>query len=167
MSELARPMANPIIPLLLLQEAISAGEFIVPLELNDDYLLMYDEVPSGKRYSYAKIINNEVQVVAILGEEDPVNGIKCYSVGYAVSEKYRGQNLSIDAVHKGVDDLKRQLRQTTTIKNFYLEALVATTNSSSIRIAEKIFLTSGTPMIDTESGTKSLFFHKLFNVFDD
>lgn len=164
MNESVRPMADPIIPLLEMQRALNNGEFVVPSGLDEGYLPMYDEVPSGRRYSYAKIVNNEVQVIAILGEEDPINGVECYSVGYAVSEKHRGRNLSIEAVSKGLDDLKRILSQTTSIKQFYLEALVATTNTPSLKIAEKLFSSPGIPMLDTESGTPSLFFHKLINI---
>lgn len=164
MSEPVRPMADPIIPLHEMQKALDNGEFIVPSDLEQGYLSMYDEVPSGKRYSYAKIVNNEVQVVAILGEEDRLNGIECYSVGYAVNEKHRGRNLSIEAVNRGLQDLIRILKHTTTIKRFYLEALVATTNFSSIKIAEKLFSSNGELTVDTESGTRSLFFHKLINI---
>lgn len=164
MNKTVKPMADPIIPLLDMQRALNNGEFIVPSELDEGYLPMYDEVPSGKRYSYAKIVNNEVQVVAILGAEDPINGIACFSLGYAVSEKHRGRKLSIEAVNKGLEDLKRILNLTTSIKQFYLEALVATTNTPSIKIAEKLFSSIGIPMDDTESGTPSRFFHKLINI---
>lgn len=163
-NEPVRPMADPIIPLIEMQKALNNGQFIVPSNLDQGYLSMYDEVPSGKRFSYAKIVNNEVQVIAIFGEEDPIRGIDCYSVGYAVSEKHRGQNLSIEAVNKGLEDLKRILSQTTSISQIYLEALIATTNIPSLKIAKKIFSTTGIPMLDTESGIPSLFFHKLINI---
>lgn len=166
MNKPVRPMADPMIPLVQLQDAIDSGSYVVPSDALDDegYMKLYDQQPSGQRYSYVKLVNNEAQALAILGEEDPINGIECFSVGYAVSEKHRGSNLSIEAVKKGLEDLKRILRQTTTIKHFYLEALVATTNIPSIKIAKKIFMNSGLKMIDAESGTESYFFHRLISI---
>lgn len=158
-----RPMADPMIPLLEMQRALNTGEFITPHELDNGYMKMYDEVPSGKRYSYAKIVNNEVQTVAIFGIDDPINDIECYDIGYAVNEKHRGHGLSIEAINKGLEDLKRILSQ-KPIRHFYLSTLVAITNIPSLKIAEKVFSCSGIPTIDTQSGTPSLFFHKLINV---
>lgn len=157
------PMADPTIPLVKLQEAIDSGSYIVPSDLDEGYMKLYDITPSGRRYSYVKVINNEVQAVAIFGEDDPINGIDCYDIGYAVKDKHRGQGLSIEAVNKGVEDLKQILRQTST-KQFYLAALVAITNTPSLKVAEKLFLSTGVPAIDTESGTRSLFFKKLISI---
>ncbi len=88
-------MADPMIALLSLQDVLKNGPPVDPRELDDGYAKMYDEPNGGKRFSYAKILGREVQVVAIFGLENPIDGVVCYNVGYAVNENHRGRALAV------------------------------------------------------------------------
>jgi len=157
-------MADPMVALLKFQQALNDGIAIIdPNELDEGYLKMYDELPSGKRYSYAKVVDREVQTVSIFGYEDPFRGVDRFSVGYAVKENHRGRRLSIEAVNKGIEDLKDKLRPTGK-KSFYVEALVDKKNSPSIRIAQQLFPGTGVASVDSETGTPSLLFYKLIAI---
>lgn len=149
-----------MIALLKLQEAISAGDPIDPRDLDDGYAKLYDEPNGGKRYSFQKIINGEVQALAIFGFEGSVEGLSCYSVGYAVKENHRGRGLAVEAVNKGIEELKSKFSQ-TGMKSFFLEALIAEKNIHSIRVAEKLFPSPGIKAVDCYSGTPSLYFRRL------
>lgn len=86
-------IADPMIALRSVQDNLNNGLSVDPRELDEGYLKMYDEPNGGKRYSYLKIIDGIVQALAIFGLESPIDGVECYSVGYAVNEKYRRRGL--------------------------------------------------------------------------
>ncbi len=157
-------MANPMDALLSYQHALNAGT-IYTHEMDGCYLKRYGEVKSGKRYDYVKIVYGEVQALAIFGEEEPpFNGVNRYSVGYAVSETRRGRGLAVEAVNKGIEELKKEFGR-VGMKSFYLEAVVGETNSHSIKVAKELFPGSaGKATTDSESGTPSLLFYKLIGI---
>ncbi len=157
-------MADPMIPLLSFQQKLDSGASVDSSLIIEDYLTMYDEPGEGRRrYSYAKIIGKEIQTLAIFGLENSVDGIVCYNVGYAVKENHRGRGLAVEAINKGIEDLKKKF-SLQGIKNFYLEAVVGVNNKHSIQVAEKIFLKPGVLILESESNTPSLLFRKLISV---
>lgn len=154
-------MADPMIALRLLQKALDADQ--VDLRgLDGGYLKMEDAVPSGERYSYAKIVDGVAQAVSIFGLDDPIDGVECFSVGYAVNENHRRRGLAVEAVNTGIEDLKKRFLQ-TKLKRFYVEAVIEVKNISSIKVAKKLFSEPGIPCIETYSGKRSLQFKKLIN----
>lgn len=157
-------MANPMVILTNFQQALNSGPSIDPRKLNEGYLSLYDEPNVGrKRYSFIKVVDGEVQVLAIFGLEDPINGVECYSVGYAVNEKYRGRGLAVEAVNKGLAGLVKVLNQ-RNIDSFLMEAVIDKTNTPSIKVAEKLFSAPGVPVMETESETPSWHFRRLITL---
>lgn len=156
-------IANPIVVLQSLQQSLNDGMPIDPTDLDaNSYLTFYDEQPSGSRFSYAKVVNRQAQALSIFGVEERLGKLDCFSVGYAVSEKHRGRGLSIEAVNKGLADLKRKFGY--KMESFYLEAMIDMTNAPSLKIAARIFAVPGIKTIDDESGTPALYFRKLIQV---
>lgn len=142
-----------------LQRALDRGGLVNFIEVDADYKMIYDEPNGRKRFWYPKIINGEVQALATFGLESGAHkGTDRYSLNYAVSEKYRGRGLAIEAVNTGVEDLKSRL------KRFYLEALIEETNIHSIKVAKKLFPGAGIPTIDDESGKPALLFFELIEL---
>ncbi|MDZ4084329.1 MAG: GNAT family N-acetyltransferase [Bdellovibrionales bacterium] len=156
-------MANPIVVLLSLQQSLNDGMPIDPTDLDaNSYLTFYDEQPSGSRFSYAKVVDRQAQALSIFGVEERVANLDCFSVGYAVAEEHRGRGLSVEAVNKGLGDLKRKFGH--KMESFYLEAMIDVTNAPSLKTAEKIFSVPGVKPTDDESGTPALYFRKLIQV---
>lgn len=62
-------MANPMEALLKYQHAVNAG-MIDQSQISGSYLKLSGEVPSGKKYDFVKILDGEVQALAIFGEEE-------------------------------------------------------------------------------------------------
>lgn len=155
-------MADPIIILKSLQQALNDGMPLEQSEIEADYKFFYDEPNGGRRFSFAKIINREAQSLAIFGLENPLNGLICYNVGYAVNERHRGHGLALEAVNFGLERLKTTLKS-EGVSQFYLEAIIDKNNLHSINITNKLFLSPGVPTIDGESGTPSLHFKRLIN----
>lgn len=152
-------MADPMVALRLLQQALDAGQVDLG-GLEGGYLKMQDRVPSGERYSYAKIIDGVAQAVSIFGLDEPIDGLDCFSVGYAVNEKYRRRGLAVEAVNTGIEDLKKRFLK-TKMERFYIEAVIEVSNISSIKVAQKLFSEPGLPCIETYSGKRSLQFKRL------
>lgn len=125
------------------------------------YVMFYDEpFEGGKRFSFGKIINSEVQAMSIFGLEDPINGEICYNVGYAVSEFHRGRGLALEIINKGLEHLKNELNR-TGLKRFYLEAVIDKNNIHSIKVAEKLFSIKGSPIIEGFTNTPAIHFARL------
>jgi len=154
-------MADPMIALREIQQALNDRISFDHRKLSDGYIQMSKDFPNGgKTYSYAKIIDGEIQTLAIFGLEDPIDGVECWNVGYAVKENHRGRRLAVEAVNKGIEDLKMKFRK-TNLKNFYVEAVIDLTNKHSINTAEKIFPGPGDTVIERETKTRALQFKKL------
>ncbi len=154
-------MADPMIALREIQQALKNGIPFDHRELTDGYIMLDKDFPdSGKTYSYAKVIDGEVQALAIFAVEDPFKNVDRYSVGYAVKEIYRGRGLAVEAVSRGIEELKTRFRNTKT-KSFYIEALIDVLNTHSIDVAKKIFPGPGFLSEDQYTGTPVLLFYKL------
>jgi len=151
-------MANPMEALHKFQQHLNVAP-IDPSDLEDGYLKLHDCVPSGKRFSCVKIVDGEVQALAIFGEEYPYRGVERFSVGYAVSENHRRRGLAVEAVNRGIEELKKEVSRANK-KSFYVEALIDVTNTNSIGVAKKLFLGTGTPKEDDETGNPALLFYK-------
>ncbi|MBK7889295.1 MAG: GNAT family N-acetyltransferase [Bdellovibrionales bacterium] len=127
------PTLNHMDGLLSLQQALNSGLRVNKLDA--DYIEHLDEIPSGRRYCYAKVVAGEVQALATFGQEESINSVDCYSLNYAVSEKYRRRGLAVEIVNRGLEELKKHLRKSK--KSFYVDAIVEMTNTPSIEVAKK------------------------------
>lgn len=153
-------MANPMDAFLDFQHALNAGMSVSKLDAG--YIERQDEIPGGRRFSYAKIADREVQVLVTFGSEESISGVDCYSVNYAVGEKHRGRGLAVEAVNKGIEELKKHYKSARS-KRFYVDAIVDVTNIHSIAVAKKLFPGPGIATPDFNSGTPALYFNRLYS----
>lgn len=157
-------MTNPMEALVDYQRVLDSGLEIDPSEFDDDYLKRSGEIVENvTRFDYAKIVDKQVQALAMFVQEEPFKGAVRFSVAYAVAEKFRGRSLAVEAFNKGIADLNKILVQ-NKVSEFYVEALIDKTNMHSIRVAEKLFLTAGLAILDGETGTPALLFYRRFYV---
>lgn len=143
-----------------LQEEIKLGMPVNPCELDKEYKMIFDEPLGRHRFSYAKIIKGEVQALSVFGAVEPIDSIACFNIGYAVNLKYRGRGLGVEAVNKGIEELRNGLRR-AKFKSFYIEAVIDVTNIPSLKVAEKLFPELGKAIKDHGTGTPCLHFTKL------
>lgn len=152
---------NPIDGLLSFQYALNTGMAV--RKLDADYVERFDEIVGGVRFCYAKVIAGQVQSLATFGSEEAIHGVDCFSVNYSVDEKFRGRGLAIEIVGRGIEEIKRHLRQSNK-SSFYVDAIIETTNSHSIKVAGKLFSKPGVAMTDHISGVPSLYFRRLIRI---
>lgn len=156
-------MADPMDTLRSYQKALNSGDFTDPNDLSGRYIPLDGEVPSGKRYDFVRVVGPEVQALAIFGEDEPIDGVPCLSVGYAVSESMRGCGLAVEAVNLGIHELIKKFTASGPF-SFYVEAVVDVTNEPSIRVAEKLFPESRLQVLESESGRRAWQFKKLIKL---
>lgn len=128
----------------------------------DNYLVMKDVINNGNRYSIAKIVDKNVQALAILGECDPINGVACYQLGYAVRTEFRNRGLAKEASERAIKELKNDLAK-MNVHYFYVEAVVDRKNESSLKVAEKILSTNKIMILDEHTKIPAYFFHRQFD----
>jgi hypothetical protein len=153
-------MADPIIALLKFQDTINAGGPVDPEVLNEGYAILPDEINGGIRNSFAKIVDGEVQAMSIFGLVDPIDGLHCFNVGYAVKESCRGRGLAVEAVNKGIKELSKSFVN-AGVRRFYIDALIDAKNIHSLNVAKRLFSNLGVPAIDESTGTPSFYFKRL------
>lgn len=152
---------NPMDGLLSFQYALSDG---MPFKkLDAGYLAIIDEVEGRRRFCYAKVTDGEVQALATFRQEDPIRGVDCFSVNYSVSEKHRGFGFAAEAVNKGIEELKKEF-SLSKMRSFIVDAFIDVNNIYSIKVAEKLFVGPGKEMMDSFSGTPSLYFRRMIAV---
>ena len=153
-------MANPMDALHDFQRALNAGMSVNHLDAG--YIERLDDIASGRRFCYAKVVAGEVHVLVTFGSEDQIKGVDCYSVNYAVGEKHRGRGLAVEAVNKGIEEIKKHYRR-AKINKFYVDAIADVRNVHSIEVAKKIFPKPGIAARDLFSGTPSRYFLQLYS----
>jgi hypothetical protein len=160
-------MADPMDALRTLQPAIdSRGVQLQPCELFDDLKVVVDYPMGELRLTYVAMSNGRAEAIAQFVEADPVNRVPCFSLGYAVQERLRGQGLAGRTVANALVELENGLRR-SPLKKYYVEAIVSPSNIPSNRIAARLISDKPVSITDAFSGDPALQYMKLFGTNDD
>src|SRR5205823_1242246 len=117
--------------LVSLQTALDTETVYMQRCKTNSYLKVLLDHPNGEpRFTYARIVKGIVQSTVIFVPAEHVDGIPCLAIGYAVIESKRGRGLATKTVEKAMEDMLRGL-QRNGIPKFYVEAIVATSNTAS------------------------------------
>lgn len=159
----------PLMPDLMnaltsLQKELDRGLPVNPCELAPQYKMVFDQPNGETRFTYAKIINGELIVLANFVLAEPIDGVPCFNVGYAVKPSHRGNGLAYEAASVGIEELKNGFGRTQKGRSFYVEAIVEANNQPSIKVAEKLFAGSGEAITDAPTGKPALQYTKLIKI---
>lgn len=149
-------ITDPMDGLKNLQIAIDDGfgEF-TKCELSPELVLHYDKPAGELRITYAKIINNKIVSYAVYVITESLNGLPCFSIGYAVPKVHRKKGYAKDILVKSIAELKNGFGRNGT-ERFYLEAIVGKDNLESQRLANKVISASPKACIDSISNKEAL-----------
>ena len=156
-------MPNPINVLNGLQTELNKGLQVNNCIYDPNYKMRLDKFESGNRFVFMKIINGVIQTLSIFGTIEPIKNLPCFSIGYAVLEQYRGKGLALEAMLKGIEEVKFGLGG-LGFQKFYIEAVIDRTNIHSINVAEKLFSCKGKPVVDSETNTPAYWYLKLIEI---
>ncbi|MFM0416033.1 GNAT family N-acetyltransferase [Paraburkholderia aromaticivorans] len=146
-------MSDPHIGLLSYQRAFVVRD-IAPLPTIHEkgLFILADGEGEDKRITYALIDGRTVKATVVFVYADPYEGERCFGVGYAVAEAYRGQGIATDVLKRSISDFQQGMK----LPLFYLEAIVDATNLPSRRVCEKVLSSDGEPLIEVLSGKPSI-----------
>jgi hypothetical protein len=154
-------MTDPLDGLIALQDALNQRLVqLSPCELHSDISIHVDQPNGHQRLSYTKVVKGEIQAYSVFVLTEPLNGLPCFNLGYAVPEKFRKQGFATDIFKKSIDELTSGFGR-NKVKEFYLEAVVSVDNIASQKMISKSFTDTPKECTDSESGQASLSYTKL------
>ncbi|MDB5992677.1 MAG: FR47-like family protein [Herbaspirillum sp.] len=127
--------------------------------LHPEIKLLLDDVNGQPRLTYARIDEGEVRAIVIYVVVEPYKGVMCFQVGYAVVEAFRNQGIASEFFKQSLAELRHNSKKHT--KSFYLEAVVASDNAASRKVAERVLGPSTMEIPDVYSGQPSIQFMRL------
>ncbi|QIT54906.1 GNAT family N-acetyltransferase [Aquisalimonas sp. 2447] len=154
------PMADPMDTLSKLQEALDAGVVTLsPCSIHKELGFIDDEPGGTPRFTYVFLKHRQVVAISVFAFTEMVDNVPCFQVGYAVREEYRNAGLGATILAKGIDELKRTLSG-TPIRRFFLEAVVSSSNTASMKIAYRNISNFPREITDSFSGEDALQYRK-------
>lgn len=120
------------------EKALMAGDIAVQKCALDPLLFVYADAPNGEpRMTYVRLDGKKVTALVSFLHDQPVDGERCFGVGWAVPEELRGEGRAPEAFKAALRELRHGLAR-HGIARFYVEAVVGVDNPASQRVAEKV-----------------------------
>jgi RimJ/RimL family protein N-acetyltransferase len=149
-------MTDPSDALKSFQQALVDGQLQLQRGEIDSDLFVHVDKPNGQpRFTYVRLQRQTVTALVILVISDPIEGTRCFQIGYAVPEAYRSQGHAKNAVGAAIIELKHGLAR-NKISTFYVEAIVGTDNEASKHVAAATISTTPAEVTDQVSGLPAL-----------
>lgn len=155
-----RQIADPMDALVSLQREVRRGMPTNPCDLYPGLRVVLDQPNGIIRYTYARIEHGRVKAIALFVHHEPIDGVPCFNLGYAVPDAYRGRGWAPEIVEQGVQELRQGLGR-HGVKSFYVEAVIGKDNLASQRVATKVISIDSIESNDSESGEPVLAFKRL------
>jgi hypothetical protein len=155
-------MTNPHDALISYQQAIQ-NSLISPstCQLHKDLSIFHDDANGTPRLTYALVKDGIVKAIVIYIVSEPIDGLPCFGIGYAVAEKFRKQGLAKLIIEKTIAEM--QLGFKTHMPKFYIEAIVGESNTPSRKLANSFISSSPTAITDQFSGLPAFQYVRLIN----
>ncbi len=142
-------LTDPMDGLRSFQEYLPTGALELQPGRTDPSLFVHLDSPAGEpRLTYVRLEGEIVAafVVAVMaGRED---GLPVFQLGYAVPEVFRGQGRAKKMLAAAVAELTQGLGR-NGVQAFFIEAVIASDNEASQRVAASVF--TGQPKVVTDS----------------
>jgi len=154
-------MTDPMDGLRSLQIALDHNEVeLLDCEVHPDIKVILDHPNGEPRITYVTIREHKALAISIFVRADPLEGLPCFNLGYAVAESERQQGLATVIVQKGLDELGNGMRR-HGVPRFYVEAVVEVSNIPSHKLARRLISDNPTPCTDCFSGEAAMHYNKL------
>lgn len=144
-------MVDPNDSLISFQDALTKK--LITLSscvVHPEMKVLLDNAEGTPRITYALLDGEKVKGIAIYVPVDPINGIPCFGLGYAVAEQYRKQGVATIIVQKSLDEMRNGFKK--HIPKLYVEAIVGVDNHASNKVASKLISEKPSACNDTYSG---------------
>ncbi|MBN3760763.1 GNAT family protein [Burkholderia sp. Ac-20365] len=149
-------MTDPTDTLTAFQEALRDGLLTPERCKLDRELFVHLDHPNGKpRFTYVRLDGKTVTSLGVFVVVEPIEGVACFQLGYAVPPVYRGHGSASDLVLAAIAEMQHGFGR-AGVKSFCIEAIVGADNAVSQRVAEKIGLGEPQKITDQFSGKPAL-----------
>jgi hypothetical protein len=149
-------MADPSDALKSFQQALLEGQIQLQAGRIDPELFVHLDHPNGNaRFTYVRLQRQTVTALVMLVISDPIEGVPCFQIGYAVPEIYRRQGRAKNAVNAAIAELQHGLARNKNVA-FYVEAIVGTDNKASQHVAAETISETPVKVTDQFSGLSAL-----------
>jgi GNAT acetyltransferase-like protein len=129
----------------------------------DPNLYLYVENPGGGgqgRLTYVRLEGKTVTAFVEFVPYDPIEGMPCFNIGYAVPHAYRNQGRAKEVVKAALAEMQHGFGRVFPV--FYVEAIIGADNKQSQRIAEQLISDTPVSMTDEISGLPALQYVRKF-----
>ena len=140
-------MTDPMNALLSFQQEFLVHEPKLKRTLLDPNLYVHIDTPNGEiRVTFVRLDGKTVTALVSFSEGEPIDGIHCYNIGYAVAEAYRNRGRAKEIVTAAIRELKGNGDA------FYVDAVVAADNIASQHVAAQVVSETPIPITEQISG---------------
>lgn len=151
-------MSLPDIELALrsFQQAYSDKEIALQPCSTDQKLFLHVDRPNGElRFTYVRLEGSRVSAMAQAVRCENYEGEPCFNVAWAVPGELRGAGRATGVINAALGELSLGLRG-AGLAAFWVEAIVATNNTASQRVAAKAIVPVGIETTDDFAGVPVL-----------
>jgi hypothetical protein len=153
-------LADPMDALVSLQREVRRGMPTHATSQGPEIKVVLDQPNGITRYTYARIEHGRVKAIALFVHHEPIDGIPCFNIGYAVPEAYRRRGWAKQIVEAGIQELSKGLGR-HGVNQFYVEAVVGKDNIASLNVANTLISDNPIEGSDSESGQPVLCYTRL------
>jgi len=162
-SPVAQTLPDPALSLEAFQHAIMTGEIILDPGLVDpDLYVLRDHPARGRpRFTFARIREDATVTafaVAVLAE--PVNGLPCFQIGYAVPKRFRKQGRAKAIVGAALAELRHDLEDAVPV--YFVAAVVGVDNPISQAVATAMISAQPQVVLDQSSNSTAFQYVRKF-----
>jgi len=145
-------MTDPYQALVSFQQALVLGNIDLRPGTLDPKLYVFPDKPEGRmRLTYVRLEEMAVTALVSVVHADPIGGVPCFQIGYAVAGPYRGQGRAIEAVTAALAEMEYGFAK-AGITAFYVEAIIDAGNETAHAVARRTLSATPEQMADTPSG---------------
>ena len=150
-------MVDPLDGLKSFQQEFLLGTIKLKPGILDKNLYLHVDAPNGeKRLTYVRLDGKTVTAFVNFVWSDPIEGVPCIGIGYAVPEAYRNQGRAKEIVNAAISDLKSGLGRGGQNRPFFVEAIVGADNIPSQHVAAQVISGESEAVTDQHSGLPAL-----------
>jgi hypothetical protein len=149
-------MTDPSNALKSFQEEFELGNLLLHRGVLDERLYLHYGLLNGTpRFTYVRFQGAIVTALVMFALVEPIEGAKCFAIGYAVPEAYRNQGRAREAVSAAISELQFGLSQHGS-SAFFIEAIVGTDNRPSQHVAKHTIAANPSAVTDEVSGLPAI-----------
>lgn len=150
-------LTDPSIGLKSFQSELAWGRIKIDRCRWEKDLYLHVDFPTNDRkdprYTYVLLDEKKnVKAMVIMAVAEPLKGLPCFGIGYAVPEKHRGKGYAKKAVAAALREFRSWIKN-ARVNDFYVEAIVGVENDPSNAVASATISAERTEVVDSLSKT--------------